>query len=341
MARIVVTNPIFPESEHHLREAGDVIANRHHAPWSRQELMQHLRDADALMAFMTDSIDRELVAAAPKLKVVACALKGYDNFDVEACTRAGVWVTVVPDLLTIPTAELAVALTLGLNRNLLAGDDRLRSGTFDGWRADLYGFGLHGAVVGIAGLGRVGMAIAERLGGFGATLLGFDTRHIPPANLAARGVMQVEWQELIAQSDVIVLALPLSPDTLHLVDADALRGMKPGARLVNVGRGSVVDEAAVTEALENNRLGGYAADVFEMEDWARADRPRAVSPRLLALPDRTLFTPHLGSAVRETRIAIEQAAVDAIVAVLEGREPDNAVNRPVRRPSLPQSNSNP
>ncbi|MGA7486838.1 MAG: NAD(P)-dependent oxidoreductase [Xanthobacteraceae bacterium] len=327
MATIVVTNPIFPEVERGLRELGEVTVNDRGTRWSRHELGERLRDADAMLAFMTDSIDRAAIARAPKLKIIACALKGCDNFDVEACTSAGVWLTVVPDLLTIPTAELAVALTLGLNRNLLAGDRRVRSG-FDGWRAELYGFGLRGARVGIAGLGCVGLAIAERLKGFDARLTGFDERRIRPDDLAARGVAQISFDELIETSEIIIVALPLSSRTLHLFNGDTLSRMRRGARLVNVGRGSVVDETAVARSLQDGHLGGYAADVFELEDWARCDRPREIAPALLALPDRTLFTPHLGSAVRAARLAIEQAAADTIVAVLSGHRPANAVNQP-------------
>jgi hypothetical protein len=222
MAKIVVTNRIFPELERRLRALGEVIINDRGAPWSRDELITQLHDADAMLAFMTDAVDAELLSHCPSLKIVAGALKGHDNFDVEACTRAGVWLTVVSDLLTIPTAELAVALTLGLNRNLFAGDDRVRSGHFDGWRAELYGFGLNGAEVGIAGLGRVGLAIAERLAGFGAHLRGFDERSIASAELASRCILQVEWDELIAASDVIILALPLNKHTFHMIDAQSL-----------------------------------------------------------------------------------------------------------------------
>jgi phosphonate dehydrogenase len=323
MAKIVVTNQIFPEVERRLRALGEVIINDRGAPWSRDELIAQLHDADAMLAFMTDTVDAELLRRCPRLKIVAGALKGHDNFDVEACSRAGVWLTVVPDLLTIPTAELAVALTLGLNRNLLAGDERVRSGHFDGWRAEFYGFGLSGAQVGIAGLGRVGLAIAERL-------TGFDARPIAPKELASRRLSQVEWNELIAESDVIILALPLNERTFRMINAQSLSRMRRGSRLVNAGRGSVVDEEAVAQSLEQRHLGGYAADVFEMEDRARDERPRAVSPRLLALRERTLFTPHLGSAVCSARLAIEQAAADAIAAVLSGGVPANAVNSPPR-----------
>ena len=327
MAKIVVTHPIFPEVETRLRDHGEVTINEGGGPWSRDELLDQLHDADAMLAFMTDTVDQELLARCRNLKIVACALKGYDNFDVEACTRAGVWLTVVPDLLTVPTAELAIALTLGLCRNLLSGDDRVRTGRFDGWRAELYGSGLQNAIVGIAGLGRVGLAIAERLQGFGARLLGFDERPISQDVLAGRGISQVAWDKLIEESEIVILALPLNARTFHLVGADALRRMQRGTRLVNIGRGSVVDEVAVAQSLEENHIGGYAADVFEMEDWAIESRPRRISERLLAQRDRTLFTPHLGSAVRSARLAIEHAAAAAIISVLSGRQPANAVNR--------------
>ncbi len=331
MAKIVVTHPIFPEVETRLRDHGEVTINEGAGPWNRDELLDRLHDADAMLAFMTDTVDQELLDRCPNLKIVACALKGFDNFDVEACTRAEVWLTIVPDLLTVPTAELAVALTLGLCRNLLAGDDRVRAGGFDGWRAELYGSSLQNAIVGIAGLGRVGLAIAERLKGFDPRLLGFDERPISEAALADHGISPVAWEKLVEESEIVVLALPLNARTFHLVSADALRRMRRGMWLVNIGRGSVVDEAAVAQSLEENHLGGYAADVFEMEDWVIENRPRRISQRLLVLRDRTLFTPHLGSAVCSARLAIEHAAADAIIAVLSGRQPANAVNRPEPR----------
>lgn len=324
MPKIIATHPIFPEVAARLAQCGEVVVNDQAAPWSRTDLIARLRDADAMLAFMTDTVDADLLSHCARLRIVACALKGYDNFDAEACARAGIWLTVVPDLLTVPTAELAVALTLGLNRNLLAGDARVRSG-FDGWRPDLYGFGLSGATVGIAGLGRVGLAIAERLRGFGARLVGCDRQPVAADTLAAVSLSQVTWERVLSDSDIVILALPLNEHTIHLVNAESLGRMRRDARLINIGRGSVVDETAVACALENGHLGGYAADVFEMEDWARPDRPRTISSRLLALRDRTLFTPHLGSAVRDTRLAIEHAAADAIIAVLRGEEPAGAV----------------
>lgn len=326
--RIVVTNPVFQETASRLAEIGDIVVNGRLEPWSREDMLARAKDADAIMAFMTDCIDDAFLAACPKLRIVAGALKGYDNIDRNACTQRGIWLTVVPDLLTAPTAEIAVALTLGLNRNVLHGDDRIRRGDFRGWRADLYGFGLDGANVGIAGLGRVGIETASRLSGFGCALFAYDIGAIDPERLEGRRIVRVGWERLLQLSDVLILALPLTGRTQHLVDAPALAAMRPGARIVNVGRGSVVDEAAVAHALADGRIAGYAADVFEFEDWARPDRPLAVHPRLVGMPDRTLFTPHLGSAVTAVRREIEMAAVDNIVAVLAGEQPPGAVNDP-------------
>ena len=291
-------------------------------PWSRRELTERAASADALLAFMTDHVDADFLSACPQLKVIACALKGFDNFDVAACTAAGVWVTIVPDLLTNPTAELAVALALGLGRKLRDADALVRSGTFQGWRPILYGMGLDQSVVGIVGLGAVGRAIATRLSGFGCRLLGVDPREEPPP-----GIVPSDLPSALADSDYLILAVPLAPDSVHLIGRDALKRVKPGALLVNVGRGSVVEEVAVADALENGTLGGYAADVFEMEDWARADRPAGIEPRLLSHP-RTLFTPHLGSAVDRVRREIGLEAAADIVAALCGRAPRHAINRP-------------
>jgi phosphonate dehydrogenase len=204
----------------------------------------------------------------------------------------------------------------------------VRSGAFAGWRPGLYGAGLDGAAVGIVGMGKVGRAIARRLAGFGSVLAYSDPAPLPAGDEGALGLTRRSLEALLANSDAVVVAAPLAAGTLHLIDAAALARMKPGAFLVNVGRGSVVDEAAVADALESDRLAGYAADVFEFEDWARPDRPRAIEPRLLAQPSRTLFTAHQGSAVDAVRRDIAMAAARAVVQALNGEVPDGALNDP-------------
>jgi phosphonate dehydrogenase len=306
---VVITQRVFPETIELL------------APHAEVRVDTPARDADALMVFMPDSLDEEFLRACPHLKIVAAALKGCDNFDVQACTRLGIWFTIVPDLLTEPTAELALALMLGLSRNVPAGDLLVRSGEFRGWRPILYGTGLADSTVGIIGYGAVGRALARMLQGFSCRV----QYHDPPIDGST------PLDTVLASSDFVLPLLPLTPDTLHLLDRAALARMKRGSFLINVSRGSVVDEEAVADALENGQLAGYAADTFEMEDWARSDRPREINPRLLRLTDRTLFTPHLGSAVASARLAIERAAANNILQALRGERPSGAINNPVRR----------
>ena len=330
--RVVVTQPVFEETRRLLLDAGVALdVNPGPGAWSEEQVRHRCASADALLAFMTDRVDARFLAACPRLRVVACALRGFDNFDVDACSAVGVWLTAVPDLLTEPTAELALALALGLCRNVGPGDDLVRSGAFAGWRPILYGAGLSGSTVGIAGMGRVGLAIARRVRAFEPRrLLGFDARPRWRDEAPDVGIVPAGLEELLAECDVAFLALPLAPGTRHLVGEAALARARPGLRLVNVGRGGVVDEAAVASLLGSGRIAGYAADVFELEDWAIGDRPRTIPPALLALRDRTLFTPHLGSAVIEVRRRIEETASRNLLAALEGRDPPDAVNRPAQ-----------
>lgn len=320
--RILVTNWVHEATLQRLGQLGDVDANASRSPWPRDEVMRRAEKADAILAFMTDSVDVPLLARCKRLRIVACALKGYDNFDLDACSEAGVFVSIVPDLLTEPTAELGVGLAIGLARNIRDGDALVRSGAFDGWRPVLYGTGLDGSTVAIVGMGRVGRAVAQRLSGFGCRVLGID-----PAAEMPSGVTRESLDIALSTSDYIILCAPLTAGSRHQIGAGALARIKPGALLINIGRGSVVDERAVAETLETGSLGGYAADVFEMEDWALPDRPKAIDERLRIHP-RTLFTPHLGSAVVRVRQAIEMRAVDNIADVLEGRPPRDAINAP-------------
>lgn len=311
MPKIVVTQPVHAEVLQTLQAAGEVVMNPGPEPWSDAERQRHLVDAEAMMAFMTDRVDQETLLNAPRLRTIACALKGYDNFDLAACAAAGVSVSFVPDLLTEPTAELAVGLAIAAARHVLPGDAAVRAG-YAGWRPTLYGTGLHGSVVAVVGLGAVGRAIVDRLMGFGcAELLGVD-----PQRDDAR-VRRVQIEEAMARSDYLLLAAPLTASTRHLIDAAALARARPGLILVNIGRGSVVDEAAVVRALDDARLGAYAADVYEMEDWLLPDRPRQVNAGLVRHP-RTVLTPHIGSAVQRVRLAIEMRAADNLIRSLQG-----------------------
>ncbi|HUH87485.1 MAG TPA: NAD(P)-dependent oxidoreductase [Pusillimonas sp.] len=318
-AKIVITQPIHPEVLHALESVGEVVMNPGPEPWSRAEFLQHIAAADALMAFMPDSIDAEALRHAPRLKTISCALKGYDNFDLAACAAAGVVISFVPDLLTEPTAELAIGLAVAAARNVRRGDQVMRTGQYAGWRPILYGVGLHQSVVAVVGLGAVGQAIISRLAGFGcAEILGVDPHNTDPRATPAG------LAEAVSRADYLILAVPLNDDTYHLVDEAMLSNAKPGLVVVNIGRGSVVQEAAIAQALEHGIIGAYAADVYESEDWLLPNRPHTVHPALLA-SDKTVLTPHIGSAVARVRLEIERRAADNLIQVLSGQMPKDLV----------------
>jgi len=320
--KVVVTAKAFEETYQSLTNNGlEVTGNATTEPWKREELIAHARDAHAMLAFMTDSVDEAFLDACPDLELIACALKGFDNFDIQKCAERGVAVTAVPDLLTAPTAELAVLLALGLGRRILQADENVRSGAFQGWRPTLYGTGLAGTTVGIYGAGAVGQAVAQRIVGFGLKrMLYVDPDRLDPQT---EGHLKVEAAnsigDLLQTCDFLFVCTPLNESTYHVINQKALSQAKPGLMLINISRGSCVEEAAVVGSLESGQLAGYAADVFEFEDWILENRPKSIHSRLHAHP-RTLFSPHLGSAVRSTRRGIEQAAADEILRWSRGED---------------------
>lgn len=325
---VVVTASVEADCLDVLAGHARIVINDGVDPWPRDRLIEHCREATAVIGFMPDTVDDAFLCACPSLRIVAGALKGYDNFDAAACSRHGVWLTVVPDLLSAPTADLAIGLMLGLSRHMIVGDRLIRGGGYQSWRPILYGKGLQGSHIGILGFGNVGREIARRLTGFGATVTYADDTPVPKETEEALGVQAFGFDQVITQSDFLVLALPLTERTVRVMDRDVLDRVKPGCLLINPARGSLVDEAAVADALSDGRLGGYAADVFACEDLAQDDRPAGIEPRLLADRDRTVFTPHLGSAVTTVRHEIVAEAALNVLDVLQGRAPRGAVNRP-------------
>jgi len=334
-----------------LLERAGLAVVRNDAPGSlpRPAVLAAARSADALLAFMPDAVDAAFLDACPRLRVVAGAMKGVDNFDVPAMTRRRVFFTRCADLLTLPTAELALGLALGLGRRVREGDDHVRGGAFAGWRPALYGAGLAGATLGVVGLGAVGRALVEAAAGLRpARVLFVDpdpaaadwarawaaararaAEGAPPGAAPAAPAIEraPSLLALLAASDVVFPLTHLTPATRHLLGAAELAAARRGALLVNVGRGGCVDEAAVAASLAAGHLGGYAADVFELEDWALPDRPRTIPAPLLADTARTLLTPHVGSAVAAVRRAIELEAAENVVDVLvRGVRPRGAVN---------------
>jgi len=329
--RVVITHWVHPEVVELLSQRCVLVSNPTRESLPRGEILRRARDAQAIMVFMPDTIDEAFLQACPDLKIVSAALKGYDNFDVEACTRHGVWFSIVKESLTVPTAELAVGLLTAVTRRMLSGDRIVRSGQFMGWRPQLYGMGLSGRTLGLIGMGAVGQAVARRAVALELKVLYEDIVPLPKEKEKAWGLTPAPLEDLLAKSDFVMPLVPLKPDTFHLINARTVARMKPGSYLINICRGSVVDEEAVAQALASGQLAGYAADVFEMEDWARADRPRSIPQALLDDTEHTFFTPHLGSAVDEIRREIALEAARHILQALNGVKPDGAVNSPVTK----------
>ena len=243
--KVVITHKVHDSVLDELAQDCELVTNQSGATLPQEEVAARVADADAMMAFMPDRVGVEFLQGCPRLKVIGAALKGYDNFDVDACTRHGVWLTFVPDLLTVPTAELTVGLTISLTRQVKAADHFVRSGEFTGWTPRFYGQGIEGSRIGIVGMGAIGQAVAQRLNGWGADLIYSQPERLPVQHEQALGLSHTPLKMLLAQSDIVILALALNEQTLHTINRETLTGMKPGAFLINPCRGSVVRWDAV------------------------------------------------------------------------------------------------
>jgi lactate dehydrogenase-like 2-hydroxyacid dehydrogenase len=297
-----------------LRDLGRPLVVGEERPPTRDELLRGVAGAEALVCTLTERVDATVLdAAGPQLRVVANVAVGYDNVDVAAARARGVVVTNTPGVLDDATADLTLGLILAAARRIPEGDRFLRRGTPWIWGPRMMtGLDLSaGATLGIVGYGRIGRAVARRARGFGLRLLATPTRsRVWDAD--ADGIRFAEFDEMLAESDVLSLHVPLTDATRHLIDDAALARMRPNALLVNTARGAVVDTDALVRALREGRLAGAALDVFE-------DEPH-VDPRLLEF-ENVVLTPHLGSAGDRTRDAMCGLAVRNVAAVLAGHAP--------------------
>jgi glyoxylate reductase len=272
---------------------------------------------DGLVALLTDRVDASLLARAPRLRVVGNVAVGVDNVDLDACRARGVVVTNTPDVLTEATADLTFALLLGAARRVGEGDRTVRAGAFGGWTPTyMLGKRVHGATLGVLGLGRIGRAVARRARGFSMNVLYTQRSPAPRAVEEELGARFVDLAGLLAQSDFVSVHCPLSPQTRHLLDRERLASMRRGAVLVNTARGPIVDEAALADALASGHLAAAGLDVFE-------DEPR-VHAGLVAAPS-ALMTPHIGSADGQTREAMARLAAENVDLVLSGARPKTPV----------------
>ncbi|MGK5170620.1 2-hydroxyacid dehydrogenase [Geodermatophilus sp. CPCC 205761] len=308
---VYVTRLLVDDAMATLAELGPPLVTGREEPPTAEEMRRDVAGAVAVVSTLTDRVDAALLdAAGPSLRVVANVAVGYDNVDVAAAAERGVVVTNTPGVLDAATADLTMGLVLAAARRIAEGDRFLRTGTPWIWGPRMM-TGLDvsaGATLGVVGYGRIGRAVARRARAFDMRVLATPTR--TPLGPDDGPVEFRELPELFAESDVVTLHCPLTPETHHLVDDASLARMKPTALLVNTARGPVVDTDALVRALQEGRLGGAALDVFEGE-------PR-VDPRLLAL-EQVVLTPHLGSAADRTRSAMCALAVRNVAEVLAGR----------------------
>ena len=282
-------------------------------PFDRDWLRKHAPGASAIVADPTVPVDGELLdLAGDTLRVVSNFAVGFDNIDTDAVRERGLRATNTPNVLTNATAELAVALMLATGRRLAETDALVRRGDWAGWEPEQYlGRELSGATVGLVGFGRIGQRVAELLRGFDARLVFSGTQRMDEV-AAEHGAEQLELGELLALSDYVSLHVNLTPETRHLIGARELAAMKPGSILVNTCRGSVVDTAALVEALRSGPLAGAGLDVYEHEPDVPAE---------LAALANTVLVPHVGSATRRTRDAMAELCADNVIAVLDGEQP--------------------
>lgn len=320
LPRVFVTRLIPDEGLDPVREACDMDLWDGELPPPRDELLRRVAGVDGLLSLLTDRVDDELLdAAGPQLKVVSNFAVGFDNIDVPALTRRGIPAGNTPGVLTETTADLAFALLMAAARRIPESVDYVRGGNWKTWGPMLLmGVDIHGATLGIVGFGRIGREMARRARGFGMRILYHDVHPATPEDEAELGATRVEMDELLRSSDFVSLHVNLTEETHHLIDADALRSMKPTAVVINTSRGPVVDPAALEAALRDGQIFAAGLDVTEPEPLP-ADHP------LVALPN-CIVVPHIASASKVTRGRMAAMAAANLLAGLRGKRLPTPVN---------------
>lgn len=304
----------------------EILGERFHVDmWEKEEeavprdvLLEKVKDTQGLLCMLTETIDEEVMKAAPNLKVISNMAVGYNNIDVEAATQRGITVTNTPGVLTETTADLTFALLMATARRLMEASDYLRDGKWETWSPmQLTGMDIHGATLGIIGFGRIGQAVARRAAGFEMNILYYNRSQKPDAEKET-GARFSEFEDVLRESDFITILLPYSKEVHHLISAKELSLMKKTAVLINTARGGIVDEGALYDALTNGNLWAAGLDVFEKE-------PVDPGNPLLTLPN-VVTLPHIGSASIATRMKMAGLAVENLQNVLVGSGDVKRVN---------------
>ena len=321
-ARILVSRAVFPEVLARLAQHFDVSSNQADEAWTPLQLIQKLQGKQGVFTTGGERIDAVLLAACPELKICANMAVGYNNFDLDAMTAAGVLATNAPDVLTETTADFGFALLMATARRMAEAEHFLRAGQWTRWRYDLFaGADVHGSTLGILGMGRIGQGIARRgAHGFGMKVIYHNRSRLDAATELGCKASYVSKEELLKTADHLVLVLPYSVSSHHAIGAAELAQMKPTATLVNIARGGIVDDAALAEALRNKTIAAAGLDVFEGE-------PK-VHPDLLTVPN-VVLTPHIASATLPTRLAMANLAADNLIGFLLNNKPLTPLNAKV------------
>jgi glyoxylate/hydroxypyruvate/2-ketogluconate reductase len=319
---ILIARAVFPEVVTLLSQHFEVESNQADVIWSKDEFIAKLQGKAGVFTTGGERIDAQVLAACPDLKICANMAVGYNNFDLDAMTAAGVLGTNAPDVLTETTADMAFTLLMATARRVSESEAYLRAGKWTKWSYDMFtGSDIHGATMGILGMGRIGQAIARRgAHGFGMKVIYHNRSRLDAATEATVNAQYVSKEALFQQADHIVLVVPYSAASHHTVAAPEIALMKPTATLINIGRGGLIDEDALAKALADNKILGAGLDVFEGE-------PK-VNPALLALKN-VVLTPHIGSASVPTRKAMAGLAADNLIGHLVHGKALTPLNAPI------------
>ena len=317
--RILIARTVFPEVVARLRQHFEVTDNQADVAWSKAEWTERLSQHVGAFSMGIDPVDEEVLKACPQLKICANMSVGYNNLDIPAMTRHGVLATNAPDVLTETTADFGFALMMAAARRVTESEHFLRAGQWTKWSFDMFaGADIHGATLGILGMGRIGQGIAKRgAHGFGMKVIYHNRSRLDAGLEADCKAHYVSKEELLKTADHLVLVLPYSAASHHTIGAAELALMKPTATLVNIARGGIVDDAALAVALKNRTIAAAGLDVFEGEPM--------LHPGLLEVPN-VVLTPHIASASIPTRLAMAHLAADNLIAFVSGKPPPTPLN---------------
>lgn len=315
--KVLLTDKLFPEAVELIKKEADIEFCSSGRPPKKSEIIKKIKDKQGLLCLLVDHIDKQIIDAAPNLKVIANCAVGYNNIDVEYAHSKSIYVTNTPGVLTDTTADLTWALILAVARRLPEADKFTREGRFTGWQLDLFlGQEVTGKQLGIVGMGRIGRAVALRAQGFRMKIVYSDPHPLSPEDEKKYQAHHVPLTELLRTSDFVTLHTTLNPQTYHLISAKELALMKKEAILINVSRGPVVDEKALVEALEKRQIWGAGLDVYEREPQIEAKLKKL---------NNVVLLPHIGSASRETRLKMALTAAKNLIQGIKGKKPENSV----------------